>query len=194
MAAVALQTGTPQQRWTAARTLAASPASVPALGHALVTETDERVRQAIFTSLVRINNAESLATLLGSLRCDDATLRNEALDALKAMPGLVQPKLDALLHDADADVRILACDLARDLPCDRIAALLADLIETDPAMNVCVAAIDTLAEIGSSDNLPALVRCSDRFPDQPFVRFAVTAAAKRIGTTLLSQAAPPVTR
>jgi hypothetical protein len=68
--------------------------------------------------------------------------------------------------------------------------LLANLLETDPAVNVCVAAIDTLAEIGSSDSLPALARCANRFPDQPFVRFAVTAATGRISTTPRRQAAP----
>src|SRR5205085_1882714 len=98
-------------RWVAARALAASPESVPALSQALGTEADERVREAIFTSLLRINTAESLETLVGALRCDDASLRNGALDALKAMSGQVQTKLEALLHDADDDVRILACDL-----------------------------------------------------------------------------------
>jgi HEAT repeat protein len=160
------------------------------LSQALASETAEHVREAIFTSLVRINNAESLETLLGTLRSDDATLRNGALDALKAMSGQVQAKLDALLHDADVDVRILACDLARDMPSDRTATLLANVLLTDPALNVCVAAIDTLAEIGSSDSLPALARCVDRFPDQPFLRFAVTAATGRINATPPRQTAP----
>jgi HEAT repeat protein len=189
-AATALRTGLPQERWAAARALAASPASVPALGQALDTEADERVREAIFTSLVRINTAESVETLFGCLRGDDAARRNAALDALKTMSGQVQARLEALLHDADTDVRILACDLARDLPSDGTAALLANLLETDPAVNVCVAAIETLAEIGSTDVLPALARCADRFPDQAFLRFAVTAASGRIGATSFRQAPP----
>jgi HEAT repeat protein len=186
-AIAALHTGTPQERWAASRALAASPAAVPALSRALRTESDERVREAIFTSLARINTAESLEILLGTLRGDDAALRNGALDALKSMSDQVQARLEALLHDMDADVRILACDLARDVNFDGTAALLANLLETDPAVNVCVAAIETLAEIGSSECLPALARCADRFPDQPFLRFAVTTASGRISATPLRQ-------
>lgn len=190
IATPALHAGTPQERWVAARALAASPESVPALSQALGMEADERVREAIFTSLVRINTAESLETLVGALRCDDASLRNGALDALKAMSGQVEAKLEALLHDADDDVRILACDLARDLASDGTVALLANLLETDAAVNVCVAAVDTLAEIGSSDSLPALARCADRFPNRPFLRFAVAAATGRISATPFRQVPP----
>jgi HEAT repeat protein len=189
-ATAALQTGTQQERWTAARALAAAPASVAALSRALSTEADQRVREAIFTSLTRINTTESLEVLLGTLRGDDAALRNGALDALKAMTEQVQPRLEALLHDTDADIRILACDLARNLPFEGTTALLTNLLETDPAMNVCVAAIETLAEIGSLDSLPALARCADRFPDQPFLQFAVTTASGRISALPPRQALP----
>jgi hypothetical protein len=38
-----------------------------------------------------------------------------------------------------------------------------------------------LAEIGGPSSLRALARCGARFPDDPFLEFAVKAAADRIG-------------
>jgi HEAT repeat protein len=180
-----LRAGSPEERWAAARALATVPGAPPVLGHALDDEKDRRVREAIFTSLVRIGSAESVEAVLPHLRSDDANLRAGALDALKAMPAVIRTRLGGLLHDADQDVRILACELARDVPQVEAMTLLLDVIETDTAANVCAAAVEVLAEIGSPDALPALVRCAQRFPDQPFLSFAVRVAVERIGSQSL---------
>ncbi len=58
--------------------------------------------------------------------------------------------------------------------------LLLSLVETDKDANVCAAAIEVLSEIGDAAALPHLARCRARFPDDPFIRFAVQAAAERI--------------
>jgi HEAT repeat protein len=180
-AIAALRVGSAAERWTAARSLATIPGAATALGQALRDEGDERVREAIFTSLARINSRESVDAVLPYLRSDDASLRTGALDALKVMSLAVRARLESLLGDADTDVRILACDLARDVPSAEVARLLSGLLESDPSVNVCAAAVDVLAEIGSPDVLPALARCAARFPDQPFLHFAVKAASDRIG-------------
>jgi HEAT repeat protein len=179
-AIAALGAGSPQDRWTAARQLAASPGAAQALGRAVGAERDERVREAIFTSLARIDSAGSLEAVLPHLRSDDAGLRTGALDAMRTMTGAVGTRLDALLRDIDPDVRVLACELARDLPSVRATELLARVLDNDPAVNVCAAAVDVLAEIGSTDALPSLARCADRFPDQAFLGFAVKVACERI--------------
>jgi HEAT repeat protein len=177
-----LRAGSTQERWAAARSLAALHGAAPALGQALANEPDQRVREAIFTSLVRINTTDSVDAVLPYLRLDDANLRNGALDALKAMSGTVQPRLELLLHDADADVRVLACDLAREAPSAEATRLLSAVLDADPVMNVCIAAVETLAEVGSSDALASLARCVERFPDQAFLGFAAKAASERIGS------------
>jgi HEAT repeat protein len=186
-AIAALRAGPAQERWAAARSLATFHAAAPALGHALSDETDQRVREAIFTSLIRINSAASVDMMLPFLRSDDASLRTGALDALKAMPAAVHARLESLLRDADPDVRILACDLARDVPWAEASRLLSEILDADPAINVCAAAIEALAEIGSADALPSLARCAERFPDQPFLGFAVKEACERIGSQSLRQ-------
>jgi HEAT repeats len=178
----ALVQGTTEQRWVAARTLATFQGGVDALGRALASEQDARVREAIFTSLARVATPESAEAVLPYLRSDDATLRTAALDALKAMPGAVQPRLAELLADVDPDVRLLVCDIVMAVPTRASAELLCRLLERESEVNVCAAAVGVLAEIGGPDALPALHRCAARFAREPFLGFAVKAAANRIGT------------
>jgi HEAT repeat protein len=181
-AVAALRAGSTQQRWTAARTLATFPDAASALRLALADEADQRVRETIFTSLARINTAESVDAVLPYLRSDDARLRNSALDALRAMPSAVHLRLEALLRDTDPDVRILACELARDMPSSEASRSLCAVLDTDPSVNVCAAAIETLAEIGSPDDIASLKRCAARFPDQSFLGFSAKSACQRIGS------------
>ncbi|MFZ3326051.1 MAG: hypothetical protein WA231_09235 [Methylocella sp.] len=46
--------------------------------------------------------------------------------------------------------------------------------------NVCAAAVDVLAEIGDVQALPTLWRCAARFPNDPFLAFAIKVAADRL--------------
>jgi HEAT repeat protein len=174
-----LRNGTAEQRWTAARGLARFADAVPALRAALAEETDETIREAIFTSLARLASEASFDAVLPYLRTDDATSRTAALDALKLMPEIVRAHLTELLHDPDPDIRVLACDLACSLPEPETAALLAAVVETDPVVNICGAAIDALAQIGTVAQLPALERIAARF-SEPFLAFSARIAAERI--------------
>jgi HEAT repeat protein len=178
----ALSNPQPEERWRGARALAAFPEAAGPLGQALAGEAEASVRDAIFTSLARIGTDESLAALSPALRSDDAGLRTGAMDALKAMPLALPAALASLLKDADPDVRILACDLARELPSTPATALLAEVLESDPEPNVCGAAVDVIADIGSAVALAALLRCAERFADQPFLQFSIKVAVDRIGT------------
>jgi len=181
-AAVArLAGGAADERWAAARELGGQPGGVEALGAALATEADPRVREAIFTSLARLGTAEAAAAVLPHLRTDDANLRTGALDALRAMPKAAAAHVPALLADGDADVRILACELVRHLPSEEVTRLLSDALVRDPEVNVCASAVDVLAECGGPEALPALQACAARFPDEAFLRFAVQVATERIG-------------
>ncbi len=177
-----LEHGTPDERWTAARQLAGKPDAAARLGRALAVEADERVREAIFTSLIQIGGTDAVGAVLPHIRVDDAGLRTGALDTLKAMPAAAREHLPGLLAEADPDVRIMACELARAVPGRQTAALLARLIEAEPEVNVCAAAVDVLAEIGTADSLAALQACAARFADQPFLAFAIRIALRRIGT------------
>ncbi|MGH7075770.1 MAG: HEAT repeat domain-containing protein [Stellaceae bacterium] len=158
-----------------------------ALTAALPVESDLRVREAIFTGLVRIGTPESARAILPYIRSDDANMRTGALDALRAMPEAVKPHLAALLQDQDADVRLLSCEIARNLPTGEATGLLCALLDAETEGNVCATAVDVLAEIGAADCVRALMRCAARFPDDPFLGFAVKVAADRLRSRATGQ-------
>jgi HEAT repeat protein len=167
------------ERWAAARA-APGPVAIRSLGEALAHEGDARVREAIFTALARIGTPESAKAVLPYLRLDDANTRTGAMDALRAMPDACQPVLPGLLEDPDPDVRLLACDLVRDAGGAEGPRWLCALIETEPQANVCAAAVEALGEIGNAKALPALSNCAERFPDDPFLGFAIKVVADRL--------------
>jgi HEAT repeat protein len=176
----ALIQGTEEQRWSAARE--ATPGDIGMLARALAAEKEPRVREAIFTSLARFRNAESIEVLIAHLRSDDPTLRTGALDALVTMPDAVVPKLQSLLSDPDPDIRLLVCEVVRAMQGSDATALLCALLETEPEVNVCAAAIDVLTEIGGPEALPVLARCAKRFVGDAFLAFSIEAARDRIGS------------
>jgi HEAT repeat protein len=178
--AAGLASASTEARWAAARSVAAEPEHIPALAEALAKEHEPRVREAIFTALSRIATPESAGSVIPYIRSDDAELRTGALDSLRAMPAATRAQLAALLLDPDSDVRLLACDLAREAASTEIVRLLCKLIEEDAQPNVCAAAIEVLAEIGNVDAVEALARCAVRFPDDPFLVFAIRAASERL--------------
>ncbi|MDY6948325.1 MAG: HEAT repeat domain-containing protein, partial [Pseudomonadota bacterium] len=130
--------------------------------------------------LARINSSESVAAILALLRSDEASLRTGALDTLRAMGGAIREHLPGLLADADSDVRVLSCEIARGLPGPEATHMLCDLLVREHDVNVCGAAIDVLAEIGEAPALPVLAQCAARFSATPFLVFAIKVATDRI--------------
>jgi hypothetical protein len=57
------------------------------------------------------------------------------------------------------------------------------LLETEKEANVCSAAIEVVSEIGDAAALPHLARLCTRFPNDPFLTFAVQAVAERIASS-----------
>jgi HEAT repeat protein len=176
----ALASGTDDERWAAARAAHDLPGSAQALAEALLRERNSRVREAMFTSLLRIATPECVELLVLFLRSDEAHLRSGGLDALRAMKGAVWPYLPRLLADGDADVRLLACELVRNVPVEEASRLLCGLLESELEPNVCASAVEVLAEVGGAEALPVLARCEQRFRATPFLAFSIKIAADRI--------------
>lgn len=167
-------------RWGAARALGGRTDAVSALTEALGTEKVARVREAIMTALVRVGNEASVQALLPDLRSQDARQRGTAIEALQAIPEAVMPFIAALLGDIDTDVRILAAELARNMPTKDATRVLCSLLENERHPNVCAAAIDVLAEVGTSDAIPTLKACAKRFSSTPFLPVAIATTIARI--------------
>lgn len=180
--ATALKGGTDDARWAAARAAGELPEGLLLLKNALARDPSPRVREAIFTSLARIRTPDSAEAVLPYLGSDDASLRAGALDALRAMPAATAPHLAAVLKHNDPDVRLLACELVRNQPPADASRLLGNLLANESQANVCAAAVEVVAEVGGPELLPVLAECAARFPDDPFLAFAIQIASERIGS------------
>jgi hypothetical protein len=172
----------PERRWAAARNAATLVGADVALGAALRSETDARVREAMLTSLARIGTPQAIESIVALLRSDDANLRTGALDALRIMAARVPELLPRLLSDPDVDVRILCCELARSLASPEAAKLMCDVLDKEAEANVCTAAVDVLAEVGGVEALPSLRNCASRFRDSPFLAFAIKVVIDRLSS------------
>jgi len=178
-AADKLVSGNVAERWAAARAMGEDAGAVPLLADALRTEQTAEVREALFTSLVVIHSDEAAAALASLISSDDAQLRTGALDALGSVMDIARPLLPGLLGDADPDVRLLACELVRQLEPTDGTQLLCAMLETEYAPNVCGAAVDVLSEIGVDSAVSALERCAMRFSADPYLGFAIADAVER---------------
>ena len=181
-----LASGSVDERWAAARAAVELPDAATKLAEALLSESDARVREAMLTTLARISTPESIAGIMPLLRSDDASLRTAALDALRSSVATSRELLPQLLKDADPDVRVLSCELARSLPSEEATRHLCAMLTDEQEINVCGAAIEVLAEVGNQDALAALAACARKFPGASFLVFAIKVATDRIS----SQSAP----
>jgi HEAT repeat protein len=179
----ALSSPDAQARWNAARALGGFDDAIPALAAALRAEQVLHVREAIMTAIMRVGGEASVAVLLPYIRSQDAGERGAAIEALQALPAAISPFIPLLFNDSDSDVRILATELVRNLPAADATRALCGLLEGEQHPNVCAAAIDVLAEVGTRDALPVLKVCSERFAGMPFVPFAASIAIARISGT-----------
>lgn len=178
--APALDASDAESRWAAARALAGRAEAVPELAAALRRESVPRVREAIFTSLIRTGGSASAEAIVPCLRSEDAGLRAAAIEALQALPSAIAPMMAQLFNDPESDVRLLATELARNMKAADATRLLCGLIEHEQHPNVCAAAIEVLAEVGTPEALPVLESCAVRFASAPFLPFAISMAIARI--------------
>ena len=167
-------------RRQAARALAAMPEATALLCARLEVEPSASVRSIIFTGLIAHPSPAAVEGLTPFLRCEDVGLRNAAIDALQKMPHEVIPCMDLLLADPDSDVRIMAVNILGLLQHPAAPARLLRVAIDDPHVNVCAAALDALAEVGEPEAIPMLECVAHRFPDVPFIKYAVATAVRRI--------------
>lgn len=167
------------RRW-AARDLAEHPEAAPSLCAHILKEHDASVREVIFTTLTCLGSEAVVDGMVPLLRSEDANLRNSAIEVLSSLPELVGPRIEALLKDADPDVRIFTVNLLGDLRHADVARWLSQVLQEDAHVNVVAAAIEVLAEVGSTSALPALKQARIRFADDPFIGFAADLAEQRI--------------
>jgi chemotaxis methyl-accepting protein methylase len=135
-------------------------------------------RAALFAQLVETGAAAALLPYLGSA---EASLRNGAVTALKALGPDAAGALDLALNDPAADVRLLAVEVLRAWPPALARSRLQRVLLHDAHVNVCAAAAEVAAARGAPALAPALRGLGKRFADHPFMRFCADVALTRIG-------------
>lgn len=169
------------RRW-AARDLGEHPSAAPAVCARLVEEPDASVRAVLFSTAARLGGTAVVQGMIGLLRSEEPALRNGAIEVLAGLPTLVAPCIDALLQDADDDVRIFTVNLLGDLRHPQVPQWLKQVLWTEPQVNVVGAALEVLAEVGGADTVPALQAVRARFADDPYIGFSADLVAERIET------------
>ncbi len=170
----------PALRRASVHALAKHPEAVGALVDRLKKEEMGLVRQSILTALVGIGDAAAVSGFAECLHSEDANLRNGAIEALKLLPDRTAPFIPALLADPNSDVRILTISILESLKYAEVESWLISIVEKDTHVNVCGAALDLLAEVGSQHALEPIQRLKQRFEHEPYVQFAADLALKRI--------------
>lgn len=170
------------RRW-AARDLAIHPQAAPRLAARLDAESDASVRAVLFSSLAQIGGPAVVDAVLPLLRSEDAMLRNGAIELLAGLPDAVAPRIEALLADADSDVRIFSVNLLGQLPHPRVPYWLAQVLQRETEANVVGAALEVLAEVGGPELAQPLRQTMARFADEPYITFAAELVLQRIEVT-----------
>ena len=167
------------RRW-AARDLAGHAQAGASLCQRLAVEPDASVRTLLFTSIAQLGGSAAVAGLLPLLRSEDAALRNGAIEVLSGLPDAVAPRIDALLHDTDSDVRIFTLNLLGNLPHARVPQWLGQVLRAELEPNVIGAALEVAVEVGGRELLEDLRSARIRFHDDPYIAFAADLALARI--------------
>lgn len=167
-------------RRQAARALSDFPDAVSDLVQQLLVDPESSVRESIFSALTLIGSHQAVQGLVKCLRSEDASLRNEAIEAMKNLPNSVAPIMANLLVDPDPDVRIFAVNVLESLRHPDVERWLLEVISRDPHVNVCASAVDLLGEIGTEAAIAPLEALRKRFADVPYIGFAAFLALKRI--------------
>jgi len=168
-----------KRRW-AARDLVDYPDAIDTLLTALRDESEHPVREAIFDSLQHIGGEAVVTGMISILRLEDAELRNGAIEVLQSMPEEVALHIIELLNDQDSDVRIFAIDILQVLAHPQTPEWLLSVLKDETHINVIATAIDRLSEVGTPDMVPALEDIKRRFPDEPYLSFALGTTIRRI--------------
>ncbi len=161
-------------------TLPPQAEAIRALSDQVARETDEPTRESLLTALLTYGGADVVAALIPLLRSEEAPLRNAVIEVLQQLDEPVVPFIDAMLADADVDYRIFSINVISHLNHPHAPQWLHRVICHDPDINVCGAAVEGLAEVGTPDMVADLNALPARFDDDPFMTFSVQMAVARI--------------
>ena len=160
---------------------------VDALVAAMEHDRDRGVQEAACAALVQIDNEAVFRHAARLVACEDAYVRNAASDILAESEKVPDSLFAEMMKSDDPDVRIFATVTVDNRRVRTLLPLLTDILYHDDNINVVSAAINALGNLGCRDmrddgnsDVDALLAAGRRFPDEPFITFAVNAAIEQI--------------
>lgn len=124
--------------------------------------------------------APSVRDLVAQLRSANPAVRSTAVARLQEAPDALASVAPALLREDDPSVRIMTLTALASTTHPDLESWVIRVLDEDPDVNVCAAAVDLLGEIGTSAARPSLDALPTRFAGQPYIRFAVRVALERL--------------
>jgi len=160
---------------------------VDALMQALQSDESRGVQEAAAASLLEIGSEDVAKQAAKLMALEDAYVRNAASDILAEAKRVPDDIFAEMLLSADVDVRIFAAVTIDNRRVRTLLPMLVEVLEKDPEVNVVSAAVNALGNLGCRDvrddgssDVDALLTAGRRFPDEPFISFAVNAAIEQI--------------
>lgn len=165
--------------------LASIPESLPFLIGKAKCETNPRLRQSLFDTLILIARHENLeqetVEAVLELLCDgDAEVRSHAVGFLSVFPRATGKVMPALLGDDNPDTRLYALDVLQHLVHPDVPVWLTGVLQSEQHPNVMASAIDRCIEAGCIDLSAMADDIAARFQGSPFIGFALSLATKRL--------------
>ncbi|MEA2049219.1 MAG: HEAT repeat domain-containing protein [Campylobacterota bacterium] len=114
------------------------------------------------------------------LQSNNAYLRNKAITFLQDYGEDAKQFIQNLLDSPDRDIRIFAVNILGDVKYEDSRDMLIELIEDENDINVLMAAVDYLGEIGEIKDIDLLEDIKDKFLDQPYAAFGIGIAIDKI--------------
>jgi hypothetical protein len=142
---------------------------------------DHPVIDYIFTYPKELQE-DDIPELLKLLKSDNAYLRNIVIGYLREQGEKIENYVRKLLKDPDKDVRIFAVNILQDAGIENAREIIREFIQEEREINPLMTAVECLGEIGSEEDIPLLEKVKERFPNEPFVSFAVDNAIKRLSS------------
>lgn len=151
-----------------------------------LTDSHEARFQVLVLNRLMVGlSAAELEALLDLLGSDDAALRNQVIDALaqvrdKQIEAVLLAALDHRLQHDDADQRILSINLLAHWNAPQALDRLAAHLAQETHLNVAMTIVEVLVSAGAARHWPAIESLAQRFAAEPFVRFTVQTARRRL--------------
>lgn len=147
--------------------------------------SDARLQQILLNHLVPDLQSDEVAPLLSLLEAEQASLRNQVIDALSQVTSAqtrdtlttaVMQRLDS----KDADLRILTLNLVALLEWPALLPQVEHILYHETDVNVVMTALEAILALGTDLQWPAVAQLTERFPDEPFVSFGVDRARQAL--------------